>query len=140
MDLSKVVSNRSDKIRIHFIRYLKNPTWYFVKVHGDRGAYDFVVRFLHLPPYENSACMHIDVEWAFAVDCEEVDKEKYCDFLKERIGNYILDEDDSINRFLRGSAWYEFKDISNTDKWLATYYSWLQENKIHSSPIQATLF
>ena len=51
-------------------------------------------------------------------------------FWKENKGRYFLGE----------SGWYEFKDLSNTDKWLADYCSPQQENKTSASVIQARLF
>lgn len=140
MDINKIIIERSDKRRIHFIRYLKKPYWYFVKEFSDRSAYDFIVRSLHLPPHEDSGYMSLDIEWGFAVECKEVAADKFCNFLKEQVGKYVVDENDRINNWISGNGWYEFKDVTNTDKWLADYYTYQQENKTTTSSIQTMLF
>jgi hypothetical protein len=56
------------------------------------------------------------------------------------VGTYRLDEDESINKWLGDDGWYEFKDVSDTDKWLADYHSFQQENKPTVSTVQTMLF
>ena len=140
MDIKEIIPNSSEKIRIHFIRYIQQPNWYFVKVYSDRRAYDFIVRSLHLPPHGESGYKHLDVEWAFALECENVDRNDYCDFLKNHIGTYTHDEDESINSWITGNGWYEFKDISNPNKWLADYKTFQKENRVNLPAVQAVLF
>jgi hypothetical protein len=71
-----------------------------------------------LPPHEESGYKDLDVQWAVAIECENVDKNDYCNFLKDHVGTYVLDEDESVNRWLTGNGWYEFKDIGNPSTWL----------------------
>lgn len=140
MDINKIVTNRSEKRRIHFFRYLKNPFWYFMKAYSDKDACEFILKSLHLPPHENSGYKHLEVEWAFAVGYEAEHKDKYFYFLKNKVGTYVLDEDESVNQWLGDNGWYEFKDVSNTDKWLAGYYSFQKDNRRISPVIQTSLF
>lgn len=140
MDISQIVTQRSDKIRIHFIRYVENPSWYFVINYSDKRAFDFIVRTLHLPPYEESGYMSLDIEWGFALDYEDADGDKFCNFLKAHVAQYVLDKNPHVNNWISGHGWYEFKDVSNPDKWLTEYYSCKPENKASASTIQATLF
>jgi hypothetical protein len=140
MDINKIVTKRAQKTRVHFIRSLKQPTWYFIKAASDKWAYDFIVRSLHLPPHENSGFMDLEIEWAFAVECERVDENEYGDFLRTRVGNYVPDEDDGVNKWINGYGWYAFKDIDNPDKWLTDFHSFQQESKTTVSTVQITLF
>lgn len=140
MDINKIVTHRSEKRRIHFFRYLKNPSWYFIKAYGDKDACEFILKSLHLPPYENSGYKYLDVEWAFAISYEVAHKDTYLDFLKNKIATYVPDEDESINKWLGDDGWHEFKDVTDTDKWLTDYYSFLQENKANVSAVQTMLF
>ena len=140
MDINKIISNRSDKIRVHFIRYLKQPNWYFLKAENDRWVFEFILKSHHLPPYENSGYKDMEVEWAFALENENA--KNYCEFLKHEIGVSVSDEDESVNKWIGNNGWYEFKDIANTGKWTTDYYSFKKEKekKRNHLPVQQTLF
>jgi hypothetical protein len=140
MDINKIVTNRSDKRRIHFFRYLKNPTWFLIKSYSDRDACEFILKSWHLPPFEDSGYKDLKVEWAFAINYETAYKDAYLNFLKTKVGNSVLDEDDSINSWIGDNGWYEFKDVSDTDKWLTDYNCFQQENKESIPIVQAVLF
>lgn len=86
--------------------------------------------------FENSGYQKLNLEMGFTLKIDA--SESFLDFLTENIAtNHIVHPDYNSQNF---RAWYEFKDVANTDKWLTDYYSYKPENKANASTVQAILF
>lgn len=145
MDIKEIIKTVSDKTRIHFIRNLKKPDHYIIKEFSDKGAYQFILKSLHLPPHQDSGYKDLKVQWAFAIECEGIDKSKFCYFLKHQMGKYLPDEDEGTSNWLGDNGWYELFDINNPAKWLESFHNYQMQRqteflKSNSTIIQKTLF
>jgi hypothetical protein len=117
-----IIKQPSANLRIHFFRNTNNPDWFFVKQFYDESAESFYLCSRHLPPHENSGYEDLSIEWAFALELNGTNTEKYLQFIRSvkgtRHNNRELREDSWIGI----NGWYEFADIKNTDKWLDDFY------------------
>lgn len=86
--------------------------------------------------FENSGYQKLELEMGFTFKTDA--SESFLDYLTEIIAtNHIIHPDYNSQNF---RAWYEFKDVTNPDKWLTDYYSFQQENKANVSTVQTMLF
>lgn len=86
--------------------------------------------------FENSGYPKVDIEMGFIYRTDA--PESFLDYLTEKVATNCISHPRYNDPVFR--AWYEFKDVSNADKWLDDYYSYQNENKVSSGVIQAVLF
>ncbi len=86
--------------------------------------------------FENSGYQKLELEMGFTLKTDA--PESFLHYLTENVAtNNIVHPDYNSQNF---RAWYEFKDVTNPDKWLTDYYSFQQENKATVSTVQTMLF
>ncbi len=140
-----IIKQPSPKLRIHFFRNMNHPDWYFVKQFIDKNAEHFYLCSHHLPPHENSGYQDLPVEWAFALDLNDVNYEKYLKYIRSVKGIRHNNEELCEDRFIGDNGWYEFTDIKNTDKWLNDFYDFQKQRyqelqKANGNGMQTALF
>lgn len=86
--------------------------------------------------FENSGYPKVEIELGFTLKTDA--PESFLDYLTERVAtNQIAHPNYNTQNY---RAWYEFKDVTNPDKWLADYYFFQQKSKTNVSPVQTMLF
>lgn len=124
-------------MEIVFYKSIEHPNYYLVYRGKNKcKPEEHIKRLTHGEGFENSGYPKIDVEIGFVIKTDA--PESFFEYLVEKVAtNHI-----PIAMYNEGTfrAWYEFKDISNTDKWLSDYYSCQEQNKTNASAVQAMLF
>ncbi|MBI1780761.1 MAG: hypothetical protein HYR66_05270 [Sphingobacteriales bacterium] len=123
-------------MEILFFKSKYYPDFYFIyKGKNGVNAERMLRNFSNTGEFENSGYPKIEIEMGFTLKTDA--PESFVDYLTENVAtNHIVHPDYNSQNF---RAWYEFKDVTNIDKWLTDYYS-LQENKANVSTVQTMLF
>ena len=126
-----------DKRKICFFKS-NHSNEYFVRIYKAKDAKISADRVNHRNGHEESGFKHFDCEVVLMVDVpddiyNQIDK--VADFIKSTFGKKTTEDS-----FLAECGWYEFADLSNTDKWIADFYLWKQKIRIGSAPLQTSLF
>jgi hypothetical protein len=129
-------------MEIIFFRNKANPDYYFIYKGGNNvDAQLRLERYTHTGRLHNSGYPKIDVEIAFVLKTDLSDK--FFNYLADMIAtNHMPDKDYNCGGSFR--AWYEFKDLSNPQKWIESFIQYQREQdkkkSIKIQTPQATLF
>jgi hypothetical protein len=124
-------------MEILFYKSKEYPGFYFI-YKGKNGANaELMLRNLtNTGEFEDSGYPKVELEMGFTLKTDA--PESFLDYMTETVAtNHILHPTYNTHTF---RAWYEFKDVTNPDKWLTDYYSFQQENKANVSTVQTMLF
>lgn len=123
-------------MEIIFYKSKEHPNFYLV-YRGMNGVKPekHIKKMVHSEGYEDSGFPKIEIEIGFVIKTDA--PESLFEYLVERVTtNHI-----HIEKYNEGTfrAWYEFKDVSNPEKWITDFYSYQQKNKSGTSTIQKVL-
>lgn len=124
-------------MEIVFYKSNEHPNFYLV-YRGANGIkpHEHIKRMTHAKGFENSGYPKINIEVGFVLKPDAPDR--FFEYLVEKVAtNHI-----PAGKYDEGTfrAWYEFKDVSNTDKWLSEFYAWQRQQRTNASAIQTSLF
>ena len=124
-------------MEIVFYKSKEHPKHYLLyKGANGVNAERMLKKLTNTGEFENSGYQKLELEMGFTLKTDV--SESFLDFLSENVAtNHIVHPDYNSQNF---RAWYEFKDVTNPDKWLTDYYSFQQENKANVSTVQTMLF
>ncbi len=124
-------------MEIVFYKSKEHPEYYLLyKGANGINAERMLKKLTNTGEFENSGYKKVDLEMGFVLKTDA--SESFLDYLTEKVAtNHIVHPAYDGQNF---RAWYEFKDVTNVDKWLSDYYFYKQENKTNGSTIQAVLF
>lgn len=124
-------------MEIVFYKSIEHANYYLVYRGKNKcKPEEHIKRLTHGKGFENSGYPKIDVEMGFTIKTDAPDS--FFEYLVEHVAtNHIPVEKYNVEIY---RAWYEFKDVTNPDKWLNDYYSYTPENKANASTVQAVLF
>jgi hypothetical protein len=137
-----IIKQSSKNIRIHFFRNMEQPDWFFVKDFSDKRAETFYLCSRHLPPHEDSGYEDLPVEWAFALETDDVRVDDFLNFIRYQKGIKQGNPEDPKVKWIGANGWYEFRNIENRDKWLNDFYEFQnkQLQKINNNGKQIAMF
>ena len=125
-------------MEIVFYKSKEHPGFYLLyKGMNGHKPQEHIKRLTHTDGFENSGYPKIEIEIGFVIKTDAPDS--FFEYLVEEVAtNHI-----PVSKYDEGKyrAWYEFKNITEADKWLADYHSYQQVKKINNpSTVQAILF
>ena len=101
-----------------FFKSKEHADYYIVYKSGDGiNAEKWVRKLNNIGEFENSGYDKVDVSLGFVFKTETNDK--FFDYLIEQVATNHIHHPFYSGKNFRG--WYEFKDVSNPDKWLADF-------------------
>jgi len=107
------------KTKICFFRDNHNPKEYFIRVYSEEEAQHKTNCFNHRNGMEKSGYPHIECELALALDIPDnvnCNKEELVHFIIKQFGKKTRE-----STFLGEWGWFEFSEVTDTDKWLNAF-------------------
>lgn len=125
-------------MKIVFFESIEHPGFYLIykAKQGFTKIEEMHRRLTNTGEFENSGYPKIEIKPGFIIELDA--PESFFSFLADHVStNHVSHPKYDVESY---RAWYEFIDLSNTDKWLTKYYSWQRENIRSTSAIQTRLF
>ncbi len=140
-----IIKETSPNTRIHFFINIHHTNWFVVRKESDTCALAMYLKSRKLSPYEESGYQDLPIEWAFALEFDAAEGNKFLQFIREVKGIRHADENSTITHWLGEIGWYEFADINNATKWLNDFYDFQKQRqqelqKANTNGMQTSMF